>query len=153
MRAKRGFVAAFLFAAQMLFASSTWAAHAIPVNTTFTASGPITIDTSSLNVPCYATMVLTTDAAGNVRITQMTFSALSSPLCSIFEAEALPWPVTLNGPFGVALNARLEFQLGSCFGALSMDFWSNTATFSGLWGGCSVTGTLSISPVFSVVTP
>src|ERR1700761_1948682 len=108
MRAIRGFVVAFLFAAQVLFASSAGAVHAVPVSTTFTAVGQITIANASLDIPCIATMVLTTDAAGNVRITQMTFNNLASPICTTLQAERLPWPVVFSGTFGGAQTANVS---------------------------------------------
>lgn len=153
MRAAQGFAFAFLLAAQLLFASSAWATHAVPVSSTFTAVGQITITNEGVDAPCIATLVLTTDAAGNVRITQMTFTTPGSLICGSFQAERLPWPVVFTGTFGGAQTANVSSPFGSCSGTLFMSFWSSTATLSGNWGICPVSGTLSISPNFTIVTP
>lgn len=150
-RGLRGSVVAFVFVVQALFSMNASASHAIPVSTTFTATGSLTIESFGAYIPCTTNMVLTTDAVGHAQITQMTFN--SAP-CVAFETQGFPWPVTFSGSaVGVVSNATLLSPFGNCIGNFQVNFWSSTMQFSGTWGPCGVSGTLTILPYFSVVTP
>lgn len=152
MRALKAAAAALILIFSTLLPMSAFATHAVPISTTFTATGPLNIDSYGLNIPCIATLVLTTDAVGNVRITQMTMS--SSALCEQFAAKNLPWTSTLGGSVAIFSNAMLVNPLFGCSGGIAGNFTSpGLMSINGIWGACQVSAFLTISPAFSIVGP
>lgn len=150
MRATRGFIVALLLFTQALFASATWASHAIPVSTTFTAFGPLTISAPQGTIPCTATLVLTTDILGNLHVTQMTLTGTSG-LCEVISAEQLPWSIGLTFSNGTIQAAALEAQpFFNCNGSTFVSFSGSHLFMNGSWGVCSVSGNLAISPTLTI---
>ena len=143
---------ACVMAAGTIVAAPAFAYHATPVNTTFTATGATSLSVSGLTIPCTSTFVLVTDAAGNVSVTQATFSG--SALCTSLSASQLPWSVTLTGLTSATINnVKVSNILATCTGNAAATIGTNTITLGGPLGSCSVAGTLNISPAFTVVNP
>lgn len=153
MRALKAAAVSLILMFSALLPMSAFATHAVPVSTTFTATGPLDIDSMGLNISCTVTIVLTTDAAGNIKITQMTMSQFNS-VCSTFTARFLPWNGSLGGSFAAFQNAWLDASIASCNGSIGANFYTGSLmTINGFWGSCAVSGTLTISPVLQIVGP
>jgi hypothetical protein len=141
---------ACLFAVGTIAAAPAFAAHAIPVSTTFTASGPTSLAVLGVPVPCTSTFVLVTDPSGNVSVTQATFSGSST--CTAIHANGLPWSVSLPTTTAATINSVSVSALGiTCAGNVGATVSGSSITLGGSLGVCSVNGTLGVSPTFSVV--
>ncbi|GLQ88044.1 hypothetical protein [Dyella flagellata] len=137
----------------VVLAAPVFAAHAVPFNTTFTATGPTTMTQSGLHIPCNSSFVLVTDGSGDVTVTQATFSG-GSPMCNVITASGLPWPVSLNSTTAAVIhNVTVRSPLGTCSGNVDATINnSNSQIFlDGRFGTCAVTGYLSVTPQFKVV--
>jgi hypothetical protein len=125
-----------------------------PANTTFTATGQTNLSASGISVPCNATFVIVSDAAGNGSVTHASFSG-SSFLCGQITAASLPWPTSATSLSGVTINnVKVTAPLGITCGAgpvagtLSSSVFSfNTALNP---GNCSISGSLTVSPALSI---
>ena len=140
-----------MMAVGTIAAAPAFAAHAIPVSTTFTASGPTSLSVLGIAVPCTSTFVLVTDAGGNVTVTQATFTGSST--CTGIHANNLPWSVSLPSTTSATINNVSVTAVGvTCSGNVGATVNTNSSiTLGGTLGVCSVSGTLAISPAFQVV--
>jgi hypothetical protein len=140
---------ACVMAAGTIVAAPVFAATASPVNTTFTATGATNLSVGGLNVPCTSTFVLVTDGSGNVTVTQATFSG--GGLCSSVHANNLPWSVSLPTTTTAVINGvNVSASIVTCSGNANATIGSSSITLSGSIGSCGVSGTLAISPTFTV---
>jgi hypothetical protein len=143
---------ACIMAAGTIAAAPAFAAHATPVSTTFIATGPTSLSFAGLgNIACNSTFTLVTDSSGNVTVTQAVFSA-GNVLCPLIKANNLPWSVTLNSTTSATIN-NVNVGAGSavCSGNASATIGSSSITLTGSVGSCGVSGTLNITPTFTVV--
>jgi len=141
---------ACVMAAGTIVAAPVFAATASPVNTTFTATGATNLSIAGINVPCTSTFVLVTDGSGNVSVTQATFSG--GGLCSSVHANSLPWSVSLpTTTTAVINNVNVSASIFTCSGNANATIGNSSITLTGqISSACSASGTLSISPTFSV---
>ncbi|RUL80055.1 hypothetical protein [Dyella choica] len=141
-----------MLAAGALSASSAFAYHANPVNTTFTATGPTSMTALGVPIPCTSTFVLVTDGSGNVRVTAASFSG--SRVCSDLKAMNLPWTVSISSLTiatiqGVSVTTPFGMRCAGNVGA-TVDNSKSEITLNGSLGTCTVNGTLSVTPTFSI---
>lgn len=136
-----------------VFAAPAFAAHAIPVDTSFTASGPTSMTQSHLSINCTSTFTLVSDGGGNVKVTQATFAG-GSVLCRSLSAVGLPWPVSFNSTSAAVINnVAVKSPLGTCSGNVdaSVDNANSQIGLNGPLGPCTVSGGLNVAPNFRVV--
>lgn len=144
---------ASLMAAGAVLAAPAFAAHAIPVNTTFTATGPTSMTQSNVTLNCISTFTLVSDDSGNVKVTQATFAS-GNLLCRSLSASGLPWQVAFSSTAeAVISNVSVKSPLGLCSGIVNtgIDSANSEITLRGSLGPCTVSGVLNVAPHFSVV--
>jgi hypothetical protein len=143
-------VMACVMAAGTIVAAPVFAASASPVNTTFVATGATNLSIAGINVPCTSNFVLVTDGSGNVSVTQATFSG--GGLCSSVHANNLPWSVSLPTTTTAVINGvNVTASIFTCAGSANATIGSSAITLVGtISSSCSATGTLGISPTFTV---
>ncbi|HEX7814363.1 hypothetical protein [Dyella sp.] len=143
---------ACIMAAGTIAAAPAFAAHATPVSTTFSATGPTSLSVLGVPVPCTSNFVLVTDASGNVTVTQATFSG--SATCTSVHATGLPWSASFSSTTAATISGvSVSTPFGSCSGSVGVAI-NNAASqisLSGTLGICSVSGTLTVAPTFTVV--
>jgi hypothetical protein len=154
MFVEKALLQASLWGISAIFAAPVFAAHAIPVNTTFTATGPTTMTQSLITINCISTFTLVSDDGGNVKVTQATFAGGSGLCRSLSAADSLPWPVSFNSTSAAVINNVLvKSPLGTCSGSVdvSIDNANSLISLKGPLGPCTVSGGLSVVPQFRVV--
>jgi hypothetical protein len=154
---------ACVMAAGTIVAAPVFAYHVTPVSTTFIVSGPTSLSVLGVPIPCTSTFTITTDSTGTiVHVTQAVFSG--SATCSSVHAvfPAAPnnfWNVTLNSTTSATIGGvSVSTPFGTCSGnvAATVNYNTpppNTITLNGSLGICSVSGTLTTNPSFSIVNP
>lgn len=134
-----------------VLAAPIFAAHVIPTNTTFTASGPTSMTQLGVTIHCNSTFTLVSDGSGNVTVTQATFAA-GNPLCPALSTSVLPWPVSFGSTTNAVINhVQVASALGACSGNVNASIENSHIRLSGALGLCAVSGDLTAVPAFTVV--
>ncbi|HEX7814584.1 hypothetical protein [Dyella sp.] len=153
MRIQRGLVMLLLIGIASLLSSNALAYHMAPANTTFVAQGPFNVAVAGVNIPCNAVFIVVTDAAGQPAITDAKFEG--QILCSTIKPIQLPWKIEISSmTTGIIHNVGLMTPPATCTGNLPVIFsLSNTFTIpnTAMIGGCTVGGTLTVSPPYVIV--
>ena len=155
---------ACVLAAGTIAAAPAFALHVVPASTTFIVSGPTSLSILGVAIPCTSTFTLTSDSTGTVvHVTQAVFtgSATCSSVHAVFPAAPNNfWNVALNSTTSATINAvQVSTPFGTCSGNVAATVTyntpptPNTITLNGSLGICSVSGTLTTNPSFSIVSP
>ena len=136
-----------------LAATPAFAAHGSPVSTTFSANGAASLTSHGVPITCTSHFVLVTDGSGNVTVTGASFTGSST--CTSLTTSNLPWAVAFaSTTSGTIQNVTIGTPLGICQGnvAVAVNNSNSQITISGSVGSsCSASGTLTVSPNFTVV--
>jgi len=149
---------ACMLAVGSMGAAPAFAAHGVPLNTTFSASGATSLTAGGITVACTSTFTLVSGAnvANNTTVTQAVFTG-SNPICASLTAQGLPWQVTYNSTTAATIqNVSIRTPLTTCAGNVSaaINSAASSITISGNVGsGCTASGVLAVSPAFQVITP
>ncbi len=134
------------------FATSASAFQFTPRNTSFTATGSVTLTTPTTSVPCRANLQLNTLTMG-ATVTSASFSG--DPRCSSLQAGGLPWHMSTGSPHSLQiLQVDLSsVALGNCgpstVPAQDTDKGKIIITSAGLHGSgqyCTLSGTFMTTP-------
>ncbi|BDU18605.1 hypothetical protein [Dyella sp. GSA-30] len=155
MPIQRGLLMSFLVSIATLFSGSAFALHMIPTSTTFVAQGPFNVTVLGTNIQCTAVFIVVTDSAGQPTVTDAKFQGQT--LCSLVKATQLPWKIEITSmTTGTIHNVALTVTPITCTGNLPVIFSplsTLTIPSSPMTSGCTVGGTLTVSPSYLIVSP